>query len=174
MYDALFERLMKALERRNAVAAEALNPGIPSERVRKFLQSSRVIGFLEAVVATYGWRNGSHTSSEFTLKTLSLFPESIYIFMDLDSAIEHRSELQDSLALHPEGAVFRGRFLPMFWDNSTGYLAVDLKSSTNGIVKLEPESEELAQDAYSSFDEFLKDAIRANEENDPLACFKIA
>lgn len=174
MYDPLFERFTKALQTRNPFAAQALIPGMPSDKIRVLLQNSRVTGTLKGVVATYEWRNGSRTSSNFNLKMFSLFPESIYIFMDLDSAVEHRSEFEDSLAFHPEGGAFRGRFLPMFWDNSTGYLAVDLKSSTNGVVKLEPESEELAQEAYGSFDEFLKDAIRANEENDTLACFKIS
>src|SRR4051794_22811797 len=135
MYNALFERLTNALQTRNPFAAEALIPGMPSERIRVLLQNSRVTGTLKGVFATYEWRNGSRTSSDFNLKMLSLFPESIYIFMDLDSAVEHRSEFEDSLALHPEGGVLRGRFLPMFWDNSTGYLAVDLKSSNNGVVK---------------------------------------
>ena len=65
------------------------------------------------------------------------------------------------------------RYFPMFWDYSTGYLAVDLKNTRAAVALLDPESAELATLAYSSFELFLDDAISANEENRPLTCFSI-
>jgi hypothetical protein len=65
------------------------------------------------------------------------------------------------------------RYFPAFWDGSTGWLAIDLKPSCNNrVVIIECETENPVREAYSSFEEFLKDAIRANEENDSLACFQ--
>lgn len=150
-----------------------MRPGLPKDGIRRALQDAGVRGDVEAVVNLFAWHDGSQPDPWASLVEASLFPESIYVFGDLATMIEHFKTFHASFVYHPKFHKTNGRYFPMFWDNSTGYLAVDLNSSNSRVVLLEPESDELARDAYGSFEEFLKDAIRANEERDILTCFQV-
>jgi hypothetical protein len=67
-----------------------------------------------------------------------------------------------------------GRFFPFILNPSIPmHLALDLDPASNSrvIAILEKDGQPL-REAYSSFEEFLEDVIRANETNEHLACAK--
>lgn len=169
----LLEHLERVIGKRSPTAAELLQPGLPQEHIREMLADGGVRGKIDPIVSLFGWRNGSRLDPAVTLEQASLFPQSIYMFMDLRTMIEHFHGFSDGFIYHPKHDEVNGRYFPVFWDNSTGYLAVDLRSAKQPVVLLDPESEDLANKAYDSFEKFLKDAIHANEENDNLRCFQI-
>jgi len=171
MSKALLNQLEKAIRQRNPTLANRLQPGLSGEQVRKMLQDAEIEGGVEPIVNLFSWKNGSQFDASVRLAEVALFPESVYVFPDLKAMIEHFKMFHEGFVYHPNFDEADGRYFPLFWDNSTGYLAADLKSPTHRVVLLDPESEDLAREVYSSFEEFLKDAIRANEENDSLAFF---
>jgi hypothetical protein len=173
MSKALLEQFERAVRKRNPALADSLQPGLPEADIREMLQTEGVRGHIEPIVSFFVWKNGTALDPDVTLGEASPFPESIYCFGDLNTMIEHFVGFHEGFAYHPKFEETDGRYFPLFWDNSTGYLAVDLRSPKHRVVLLEPESEELASSAYASFEEFLRDAIRANEEDDDLTCFQI-
>jgi hypothetical protein len=74
---------------------------------------------------------------------------------------------------HPRLSVLVGRFFPFLWDGSDRWIALDVDVSAHSrIVMIQDQEAEPLREAYDSFVDFLKDAIRANEDNQPLSCFK--
>jgi uncharacterized protein (DUF1330 family) len=68
-----------------------------------------------------------------------------------------------------------GSLFPLFTDGGTGTIAVDLTSGKrNRVVAIEFESTKPVRQAYRSFEEFIKDATRANKDGDSLSCFQAA
>lgn len=62
-----------------------------------------------------------------------------------------------------------GSLFPLFTDGPTGTIAVEVTpTKRNKVVVVEFESTEPVRQAYGSFGEFLKDAIRANKDDDRL------
>ena len=171
MSNVLLNQFEEAIRQRNPNLADRLQPGLSGEQIKKMLQDTGIEGGVEPIVNLFSWRNGSQFDVGVRLAEVTLFPESVYILTDLKTMIEHFEMFHDGFVYHPKFDEADGRYFPLFWDNATGYLAVDLKSPNSRVVLLDPESEDLAREAYSSFDEFLKDAIRANEEGDSLAFF---
>jgi hypothetical protein len=172
MTSELLEHFERAIRLRNPRLADSLQPGLPEDDIRKMLDAATVEGEIDPIVSFFAWRNGSRLAPNVLLAGASPFPHCIYVFADLKTMIEHFSEFREGFVYHPKALEVDQRYFPLFWDNSTGYLAVDLKSSKGRMVLLDPESEDLAHEAYGSFEEFLKDAIRANKENDGLAGFR--
>lgn len=80
----------------------------------------------------------------------------------------------------PTCGALRG-LVPFLWETGRGsaYIALEIESGVAGrVVKVETKGWEAADkfpvtEAYNSFEEFLKDAIRCNEENRPLSCLGI-
>ena len=173
MSKALLERFEAEIRHRKPDLADALQPGLPEDSIREMLQATEVKGAIEPVVRFFAWKNGCQLDSSVTLGEASPFPESVYVFVDLKTMIEHFGGFHEGFVYHPKFDEADGRYFPLFWDNSTGYLAVDLQSASHRVVLLDPESEDLAREVYGSFDDFLKDGIRANEENDSLTFFHI-
>ncbi len=136
------------------------------------LQDAEICGSVEPILDLFSWKNGCQFDSNARLADVALFPGSVYIYADLKTMVEHFEMFQEGFIYHPNFDEADGRYFPLFWDNSTGYLALDLASSTHRVILLDPESEDLAREVYSSFDNFVKDAIRANEENDSLSFFQ--
>jgi hypothetical protein len=115
----------------------------------------------------------------------SFFPEDIYQFIDLETAISRLKMMNEAarqLRGMFEGTKARSMFsgitsllFPLFTDGATGTLAVDLTpGKRNKVVAVEFESTESVRQAYGSFEEFIKDAIRANKDGDGLSCFQAA
>ena len=169
----LFERLLSAVFQRNPVAAEALLPGLPRELAESRLQSAQIVGQVGAILDIYAWRNGSRTDQDQTLSELSLFPGSIYVFMGLETALSHRTELLESVTMFPHVPTSTERLFPMFWDNGISYLAVDFGNPNNPVSIVDPESPDFLRPAYACFEAFLTDALRANHEDETLECFRL-
>jgi hypothetical protein len=117
------------------------------------------------------------------MEETSFFPEDTYQFANLETAIDVLKAMNEAarqLRTMFEGTKARSMFsgitgslFPLFIDGSAGTLAVDLTpGQSNRVVAVEFESTEPVRQAYGSFEEFLKDAIRANEAGDGLSCFQ--
>ncbi len=106
------------------------------------------------------------------MEQASLFPKSIYMFMELDVLLSHFVKFKECLPHHPEYVRVAGGYFPLFWDGSNSWLAVDLAPAGHSrVVLLHPEFEEMLFQVYSSFEEFLIDAIRGNQQNEALPGF---
>ena len=94
-------------------------------------------------------------------------------FIDLEMALLKSKSFKEYAKYNPKLSVLVGRYIPFLWDGSTGFIAVDIDSfGCNQVVIIQKQDEQPLREAYCSFREFLKDAIRANESNEPLACFR--
>jgi len=174
MSKELLQLLETAIRHRNPILSDRLQPGLPDTRIRRILQRAKVEGAVDAVVSLFSWKNGSRLDPSITQGQASPFPNSVYMFETLEVMLAHFRGFKEFAVHHPKYTEVVGRYFPMFWDGSTGYLAIDLEpSGHNRLVLLDPESESFVREAYRSFDEFLKDAIRANEEADSLTCFEV-
>jgi len=172
MSKALLESFEKALRQRNPALADRLQPGLPETRIRRMLQRVKVEGAIEPILELFAWKNGTRLDPSIA-QHASPFPSSNYIFMDLEMMVADFRGFGECVAHHPRYAKVVGKYFPMFWDGSNCWLAADLNPRYhNQIVFVETESERMVRQAYDSFSEFLKDAIRANEKNDNMACFK--
>src|SRR5262249_19292613 len=100
-------------------------------------------------------------------------PGKPYFFPSLEWTIGDFLDLKEVVKNYPKISEAVGRYFPLFWDGSTETLAVDLKpTKQNRVLIVDTKSERPFKEAYSSFDEFVADAIRANTENKPLRCFQ--
>ena len=70
---------------------------------------------------------------------------------------------------HPKLAQEITRYFPMFWDSSTGFVVLDLNDRNNHrVMLLEFEDVEGTQEAYPSFEEFIRNVIRAWSEGESM------
>jgi hypothetical protein len=174
MSKSLLDNFERAIRQRNKILSDRLQPGLPDDRIQRMLKRAKVEGAIGPVVSLFSWRNGSRLDPSLTLGQASPFPGSVYIFMDFEMMLAHFRGFKELAGFQPKFAEVVGRYFPLFWDGATGYLAVDLKPlSHSRIAMLDPESESFVTVVYESFEDFLKDAIRANQENDNLTCFHI-
>ncbi len=118
------------------------------------------------------WKNGSDLDPSLTIDEATLFPQSYYIFMDFEFMLSHFKMHKTWSRYQPPFMEVAGRCFPLFWDGDVNWIAVDLDASAHGrVVVIEKRADKLVREAYVSFDEFLRDAIRANEDNNKLTCF---
>lgn len=167
----LLNRLADSIQIRNPSLVRCLQPGLLPETIVSLLSSLEIRADFQAMIDMFSWKNGISPCFKGNRTEASPFPESIYVFYELPLMIHHYREFRETFVFHPLFEDLRGRHFPLFWDGSTGYIALDLFSKSNAIFLLEPESDVLAREAYDSLDAFLEDAIRANQENDALKCF---
>jgi hypothetical protein len=137
------------------------------------LQRAKVEGAIEPVAELFAWKNGSRLDPSVA-QHASPFPFSDYIFTELALMLAHFVGFRECALYHPRMAKLVDRYFPMFWDGSGNYLTVDLHADKHTpVVRINTDSEEdMIRFEYNSFGEFLEDAIRANETNDKLTCFK--
>jgi len=172
MRKEVLDNFEKALLQRNPILAERLEPGLPEARIRRMLQRAKVEGAIDPVVELFAWKNGSRLDPTVA-QHASPFPHSDYIFMDLEMMIVDFLGFKEGVLYHARMAELVGRYFPIFWDGSNGWIATDLQhSQSNRVVLVDAQADKPVRPAYDSFDQFLKDAIRANEKNDKLECFK--
>lgn len=169
MRKELFAKLEKEILARRPRLAKALQPGLTEDQIRDILNRAKASNHIDALVGLYSWKNGAAETPE------SFFPESIYQFLPLEAAVEHHANLQQAAhALAAMGSPVRiskeeGRYFPVFWDGVTGYLAIDLKHGMgNRVMEVEFESETPFRKVCGSFEEFLVEATRAIQEDEPL------
>lgn len=176
--------LERATIARNPSLAAKFQAGLSKERVNRALKRAKVTGDVAPLFALYTWRNGtdlslaSRVDSRLSFETertkMTFFPgKPYYFFPALEMAIGHFGHLEAAAKAHPKLTEGVGRYFPVFWDGSTDWLAIDLKpSNRNRVVLMEHKSDQPFKQGYSSFHEFVADAIRANAENRPLGCFQ--
>jgi len=182
MNPALLQKLEQAIKARSPLLADLLKPGLPESKIRTALKRAGVTGEVQPVVDFYSWKNGTNLAAEATLEMTGFFPGAIYQFMDLETAIQNwkmMNDAADQLAEMLQGTEaesmfdLSGQYFPMFWDGSTGSLAIDLDPLNNSrMVMIEFESTEPICEAYGNFSEFIADAIRVHKEGGTLTCFQ--
>jgi len=149
-----------------------LEGGLPERRIRDMLHRAKVEGNVEPIVDLFGWKNGARADPSVA-QYASPFPNSEYIFMDLEMMVVDFRGFDELAMYHPRYANVVGKYFPVFWNGSDCWMAVDLEPSNQSqVVLIEGQLENITRPLYDSFHEFLKDAIRANEANDKLTCFK--
>ena len=168
----IFDELEFALRDRNPELAELLAPGLQADQIEVSLRTVGIRAGFEPIIRLFGWRNGLKPVSFQDAGDTAIFPELAFHFLNLDVMIAHFRGLREGFILHPNSEAAEGRYFPLFYDWSTCYLALDLSSHSHRIILFDPESEDLVCEAYSAFDGFIADAVRANQENDLLMCFK--
>jgi len=173
MSKTLLENLEKTIRKRSPILADRLQPGLPVARVQQKLQRAKVQGIVGPVVSLFSWRNGSRLDPSLTREQATPFPGSPFIFMDFEMMFVDFRAFEEYAKYHPRLTELVGRYFPLFWDGSDKHLAVDLKPSAHSrIILVDTQAEKPVAEAYASFEDFLKDAIRANEESSPLICFR--
>lgn len=173
MNTSRFQEVESAVLARNPVLARKLQPGLAESRMQRNLKRAGVEGDVESLIQLYSWRNGTILDRNLASSQTGFFPGDIYQFLDLEMALGHLGHIREAAKQHPKLAKEVGRYVPMFWNGATGWLAMDVKASRhNRIVIVECEDPQPYREAYGSFDGFIADAIRANVENDRLLCFQ--
>ncbi len=168
----LLEELARALASRNRALSERLQPGLSEADVKRILAEAGVQGKIEALVVLYTWRNGALWGEP------AFFPQSAYQFLSLQEAIEDyegnksaATELVETLGMPRESVGDVRRYFPVFADGGGGYLEVDLDwEGRNAVAEFDFEGGP-PREVYPSFDEFLLDTIRSNQEDDALRFF---
>jgi hypothetical protein len=181
---SLLSALGEAISRRNEQFAQKLKPGLAESEIRSALNAKLIPGDYGPLVVLYSWRNGTEFDGQSTLDETSFFPEDLYHFKDLPSAIISWENINKAVVTLKEMMVgtgasrmysnFSTSLFPIFDCNGNSILAVDLRPSNKGrVFIIEFESEKPVQLAYRSFEAFLKDALTANSENSQLNCFSV-
>ncbi len=174
------ERLEQTAIARNPILATKLQPGLSEARVKRVLSRGKVTGEISPSVALYTWQDGTDLTSDPAIPNFndwkvsrSFFSGKPYFFPCLEWAVADFDSFKAIAKNYPKISEAVGRYFPVFWDGSTECLSVDLKASNhNRVMIIESRSDQPIRQAYSSFGEFIADAIRANEENKPLRCFQ--
>lgn len=170
----LIQKLEAAVLRRNPLLAEKLQPGLPVDQIRKDLKRAGIEGAIDPIVQLYSWRNGTVLDMDLASSKTGFVPEVVYQFVNLKRAIVYMKGYKEYAHYHSRLSALVGRYFPILWDGATGWIAVDIKpSSHNEVVTIQFEDDKPLREAYPSFEVFLKDLIRANEENDSLFCFQV-
>ena len=183
------DELECAVLKRNPLLTSSLKSPLSDSDVKMMLKRAKVVGAIDPVVALYTWRNGTTFDQTLMVSKTGFFPEADYQFIDLVKAIEHMRAYRECVcSCFPKLANLGRRYFPIFWNGATNWLGLDLGSSAGRVVLIryfikeasfkdgqyEAEVHETnrPREAYSSFVEFVDDAIRANENNEQLACFR--
>lgn len=170
----LIEKLEIAILNRNPLLGKKLQPGLPIEKITRDLKRADIKGAIDPIIELYSWRNGTILDMDLASSKTGFAPEMVYNFTELRRAIVDMQSFKVISRYHPKYSELIGRYFPMLWDGSNGWIAVDvLPSCHNRVVTILSEDDQPLREAYASFDEFLKDVIRANEENDNLTCFQM-
>jgi hypothetical protein len=170
----LLQQFEQAIRKRNSALIKLLQPGLTEIEIRDRLKRADIRGSVETLVCMYSWKNGTRPTRGRTLEQLSPFPKSPFCFEDLELMVTHFQAFHEFAENNPAFAPAARNYFPMFWDSSSRWIAVALKQSLSSrVVLFDTESPKPVRELYKSFESFLKDAIRANKENDSLTCFQI-
>jgi hypothetical protein len=181
--NSLFLTLEETITTRNPFLANRLKPGLPEAKIREMLNEGSVIGEIQPIIQIYAWHNGTVVDMETPMERTSFFPSNVYQFIDLETAIEHFAAI--NLATHQLRDILEssrtdstlvgmnGLCFPIFSNGATSSIAIDLSRTTrNRILSIEFESPEPLRNVYDTFEDFIRDAIRANRDGVSLTCFK--
>lgn len=142
---------------------QTFRPGLLEAQVRRKLERAKVRGSLEPIIALFSWHDGSNVNPSFTREEATPFPQSRYLFLELDAMCGHLHEFVDTAVNYPNVRQVVGRYFPLFWDGSSTWVAVDLTSPKGRVVVVNLRAARPVAPAYDSFQAFLEDAIKAVE-----------
>jgi hypothetical protein len=173
MNDEILKRFEVAIECRNPLLIKSLRPGITAEKIKKKLDRAGITGAIEPIVWFYSWR--SICREVFYLK-LGFFPRQFYMPVDLSMAIADMIGFKEIADAHPENprlAEAVGCYFPLFLGGRSEaiYIAVDISPGKQNRIMINDLSDSTFREAYPSFNEFVEDIIRANNEDVGLRCF---
>lgn len=188
------EKLEAAILRRNPLLVQhRLQPGLTNAQIKKELKRAGIEGAVEPITELYSWRNGCilHGKPDNGLiggfvppKVVQLnqgqkeFLLQYGIKRDTETISYHFIPLKSAILYLKESKAFghADTYFPFLWDGSVGYIAVDIDpDGKNRVVLIQGEKskdDQPLREAYVSFEEFLKDAIQANENNELLNCIR--
>jgi hypothetical protein len=184
----LIQKLEMAILKRNPKLGERLQPGLAAEKIKQSLKRAGIAGAIDPIVELYSWRNGTNLqgfgaeavkagfvppievqlsdSIKQQMRRLGLKGDTAsvsYNFVELKMNILYKNSFDESAK----------RYFPLLWDGKSGFIAVDLDVASNKrVVTIQKRDNQPLREAYDTFEEFLKDAIRANENNEPLTCIR--
>ncbi len=170
----LLKEFEDAFLSRNPSIAGALQPGLPRADIQRALKRGKVTGDSNLLFTIYTWRDGVllHAGTELMREQKGFFPGETYYFLCLEMALAHFGSHKEVAASKPKVAEAVGRYFPIFWNGSVSWLAVDLMcGNQNRVMLVQLRDDEPLREAYGSFDDFVRDGIRAGRENAPLRCF---
>ena len=194
--------LEAAIARRNPLLVKRrLRPGLPEPQTRKQLARAGAGGALHSVVALYCWHDGCELHGEpengltdgFAPPTFTPLNEgqkayllqygikrdynkTSFHFLPLRTAIVRFKDLAKAGPRNPRLAPLGSRYFPFLWNGSAWNLAVDTDpAGAAQVISIEGRldtGEPPLRHAYDSFEDFLRDAIAANDRNELLSCLK--
>jgi len=188
----LIQKLEAAVFSRNPGLAQLLQPGLKLAQIQKTLRRGGIEGVVEPIIDLYSWRNGTQFQGNGVVfdtaykgglvppRTIPMtdsekeFMRAIGVKRDTHPEHYHLLDLKRAVSIARGGAM-EGYF-PFLWETGRGsaYLALALEpSGGNAVVKIETmetRDKYPVREAYSSFEDFLTDAIWCNQNSQPLAC----
>lgn len=174
---AILAELDTAIRKRDPRLAQQLRPGQSHNAVVRRLR--RVIGETEPLLDLYTWHDGTEPlrrsdgdTHVLSLLELSLIPGELCIFEELEASFATFVGWSEIAEYHGRIKEAVGRYFPLLWDGSDTWLTLDLKPGQKGrIVYFELQNDSPFRTAYPTFDDFLLDALRANETGLRLRVF---
>jgi hypothetical protein len=174
---------------RNPLLENRLQPGLSEQEISVLLKLADIKGAIQSIIQLYCWKNGTLRDSVLAVSKTGLFPCSTYNLSELKRAIADMKALKDYWIDFPKLSPLVRRYFPAFWDGDSSWIALDLESSDGRVVlirlsvkkaslqdgRYEPQIREInpPREAYTFFVDFVADAIRANVNNEELACFRM-
>ena len=171
--EALLRALGEALTSRWKRKGGFLRKGGSPERIRARLDAAGIAGDVDPLVDLYAWADGQRSDTNTPLSSQCFLPGTVYSFLPLRAALEHRAlvtsgDVAEILSeIHPEASAELRGFVPILWDQATGYLGVDVRPESSGVIMVDSELCYPGREVCPSLRAFLADAIEANKENEP-------
>jgi hypothetical protein len=193
----LFDELEAAVLKRNPGIATAMLPGLPEDEIRAQLKRVGMKQNIEPIVQLYGWHNGAVVGKENEAARLGIAPPVIteapqknieflrglgykidgptkryksFLFFRFQGSIVSIKHWKKFAATIPSCAKLSLRFVPFISTNDGENLALDVTPEGNGRIVMIGDKEKQVRAAYASFEEFIRDLIRANQTNELLSC----
>ena len=176
MKDHSLKELERVVRLRNPLLAERLQPGLTERRIMRMLEMAEVRGAIGPLLELYCWKNGTIIDREMASSRTGLFPGPPYQFTELRRAIADFNSFNEAAAADCQTerlAEAVDRYFPILWNGAVRWMAVDLKPSEgHRVMLIDADSNRPFRQGYASFDDFIGDVIRANEEASPPVCFQ--
>ena len=178
---SLNNEILTALE----AAIRARNPVLADEYLRRGLTAKasakrfrKLKGTITPLIYLYEWHDGTkfvHLVPGETYETgiakVSFIPKSTYIFTESERSMAMMETWAEASKRKPSLIEGVNRFVPVFCGPYSQFM-LDLEPAANSrIVFFDNERVPFYQLAYSSFEEFISDILRANLSNEALGFF---
>jgi len=167
----LLDALENAIRRHNPVLAGRLVPGLSPEKTQKILRQFKVAGNVRPIVELFSWKDGTNVDPSVERK--SLFPQSPFMFVDLEMMASHFRELGVWAKYQQKYRAVAGKYFPLFWNGSTKWIALDLNpQATSQVVLIDGDNDPPVTTLYARFEDLVQSAIDANNNQTKLNAFE--